>query len=88
MTKLMPWACDSAWTYSEYIPTTTRLKITWYSLDDTWWIVAGYMMMIPYLVSLYAISTINQNIPMIPNATAVDGSLLNRDAIIAYPPQV
>ena len=43
------------------------------------------MMMIPYLVSLYAISMINQNMPMIPNATATLGSLLKIDAIMMIP---
>ena len=39
-------------------------------------------MVIPYLVSMYAIRMINQNPPMMPNATAVDGSLLKIEAII------
>ena len=58
---------------------TTRLNVMINALMNN-------IMMIPYLVSLYAISMINQNIPMIPNATAVDGSLLKIDAIITYSP--
>ena len=58
---------------------TTRLNVMINALMNN-------MMMIPYLVSLYAIRMINQNMPMIPNATAVDGSLLNMLAIIMMIP--
>ena len=58
---------------------TTRLNVMINALMNN-------IVMIPYLVSLYAISMINQNIPMIPNATATLGSLLKIDAIITYSP--
>ena len=57
---------------------TTRLNVMINALMNN-------MMMIPYLVSLYAIRMINQNMPMIPNATAVLGSLLKIDAIMMIP---
>ena len=57
---------------------TTRLNVMSNALMN------NMMMMIPYLVSLYAIRMINQNMPMIPNATATLGSLLNIDAIMMY----
>ena len=57
---------------------TTRLNVMSNALMN------NMMMMIPYLVSLYAIRMINQNMPMIPNATATLGSLVNIDAIMMY----
>ena len=57
---------------------TTRLNVMSNALMN------NMMMMIPYLVSLYAIRMINQKKPMIPNAIATDGSLLKIDAIMMY----
>ena len=57
---------------------TTRLNVMSNALMN------NMMMMIPYLVSLYAMRMINQNMPMIPNAIATLGSLLKIDAIMMY----